>query len=76
MSGHTRRMFERMFPGIKEDEDRHYKTTLANGRLAADKELQDRHNQLTSNIKQKIIWTITYDFENGTEIYTPTKTEE
>jgi len=40
-----------MFPGIKEDEDRHLRTTLAQGRAAADRELQQKHNELTSNIE-------------------------
>lgn len=73
MWGNARRNFEIMFPGIKEDEDRHYKTTLAEGRLAADRERQLKQEEITQNIESEIIWTITYDFENETATYKKNK---
>lgn len=76
MSGNARRNFERMFPGIKEDEDRHLRTTLAQGRAAADRELQQKHNELTSNIEWELIWIFVYDLENSTEEYIPTTKKE
>ena len=62
----ARRNFERMFPGIKEDEDRHYRTTLAEGRWAADRERNHRMDELTQGIQWELIWTVTYDFEKET----------
>ena len=65
MSGNARRNFERMFPGIKEDEDRHLRTTLARGHELQMK-LQQKHNELTLNIEWELIWIFVYNPENST----------
>lgn len=79
------RKFERMFPGIKEDEDRHYKTTFAEGPLAADRERQHRQDEVYQTLKKEendewyiCLGRVRYDFKNKTETFIPasTKTEE
>jgi len=65
------RKFERFLPGLKTAEDKHLRTTEAEGRWAADRERNLRHEELTQGTKYKLIWIVKYDFENKTETFIP-----
>lgn len=72
------RKFERMFPGIKYENDMFEKDLLAGWRMTAEHNRQWRDKQRSEEIAQNlnnwervIIGTYHYDFENGKETYIP-----
>lgn len=72
------RKFERLFPGIKREEDMFYRDTLAEWRTTAernrrqrDKERSDEIAQNLNKWKREIIGIYHYDLENETETYIP-----
>jgi hypothetical protein len=63
----TTRDFERKFREIAAAEARHLKTTLAEGRCAADQERRDRE-EFGGSLDSKpgeVVESVTYDFVNG-----------
>lgn len=66
MSWTSTRRFDRMFPGIRNEEQQYEQTLLAEWHMQAESQRKNKQRETSEDI-WTILGTFVYDFEKGTE---------